>query len=533
MPVSHPDLIIRNAWIIDGSGAAGARGDLLVSGDTIAAMGDVDPHPGCVEIPGDGLALAPGFIDVHSHSDIAALAHPDCDSKTLQGVTTEVVGNCGFSAAPILGACREKVDAIWEDSPVEIDWADVAGYRRRLDRTPPAVNIAMLVGHNNVRASVIGYDDRQPAAEELRRMEELTRTAVAEGALGFSTGLAYSPGIFSRTPEVAALARAACEAGGDIYASHIRSEGDQLLESIDETIAVGEQSGARVQVSHLKASGAANWPKLDDAIARLEAAAARGMKITWDRYPYTASWTGLTNILPAWAFDGGTERLVARVTENETRSRLAEALRASRYQNAWETVIVAGVSEPSMRGLQGRSIAEIAGERGVDPAVCALDILRDDRCRPGAFFVNMDPQNMRRILGDPRCMIASDASARSASPDQQEGLPHPRAFGAFPRAVGNLVRDGLYPLEQAIWKSTGLPADVFRLDGRGRIRPGCAADLLLFDPAALADRATWEQPAQPPAGIRAVWVNGRMVVRDGAVTGERPGRFLPGKGARG
>ncbi len=527
------EILLRGGRVVDGTGAPMRRMDVLLRGDRIREVARKIPADASRVriIDLEERVVAPGFIDAHSHSDITLLHLPGCHSKILQGVTTEIIGNCGFSAAPLQGEGLERVRETWKRFDVEIDWTDFEGYRRRLEAAPPAVNVAALVGHNNLRAGIIGYADRPAAAEEIAGMAELARRAMQQGALGLSTGLAYSPGLFADTAELVELAAAVGEFGG-LYASHMRSEGDRLLESIDETLEIGRKARVPVQISHLKASGRSNWDKLDAAFDRIAAAAADGLPVYCDRYPYTASWTDLDTILPSWAFDGGTDRLLERLADPGHRERLVRELESSRHAGAWDRIRIAGTEKESLRSLEGRSILELARERGVPPPIFVLDLLREDRCRTGAFFFTMAEENMRRVLRHPRCVIGSDASARPFPLPPDASKPHPRAFGTFPRAVGDLVREGLFSLEEAVFRSTGLTARIFGLKDRGTIRKGAAADLVVFDPESLSDRTSWADPARPPSGIEQVWVNGRLAVDRGVPTGVAAGRFLPGPAAR-
>lgn len=522
--------IFRGALLVDGTGAEPAVGDLALAGERIAAAGSASGLPSDRSlrvVNCSGLAVAPGFIDVHTHGDLSLLAAPEASSHALQGVATVICGNCGTSAFPARGARAERLAEAAAELGLKASWQDLPGYLKRIESAPAAVNVGLLIGHGAVRDSFLGCEDREPTAAELRAMRDEVRKAVELGCLGMSSGLIYPPGVFARTEELVALAREAGRAGG-LYVSHIRSEGAGLEAAVEEFIRIGREAEIPVHLSHLKVSGQENWPKIDWLLERLEAARADGLRLSADRYPYTASETGLDMLLPSWAFDGGPGRLLERLTERTARSRLErEVAAAGAAPDFWERVVIGTVSEPSLRGLQGRTVAEVAAERRRPPIEVYFQTLIEDQCRTQAMFHRMSEGHLERILKLPWVAIGSDASPRGRAGPTAAGHPHPRGWGSFPRLLARYVRHRkVLSLAEAVRRMTSLPAEVFGLKERGRLQPGCFADLAFFAPDAFTDAATYREPKKPPKGLVHLFVNGRPVVLNGAETGERPGRLL-------
>ncbi len=522
------DFVIRNVRIVDGSGGPSFVGDVGIEGDRFAFVGRHCPDPGKGEIDGTGLAAAPGFVDVHSHSDYYLLIGPQAEGKVLQGVTTEIGGNCGYSAAPIFGRIREERAETYRGLfGLSLPWEGVEGYYRCLSDAGMSVNFGLLAGHNTIRSSVMYGSDRGPSTEELRTMVSVLDRAMAEGALGLSTGLIYPPACFAETAELAALCKAVAEKGG-IFTVHMRSEGNRLLEAIDEVIAAAEQSGVPLQISHLKTSGRKNWGKLDGAFDRIESARRRGVDVACDRYPYTASNTGLSAVLPDWAFEGGVERLLERLADGKERMRMAEEiLREHPETDYFSNIMICAVTRPESERFVARRVGECAEAEGKAPIDFIADLLIAERNMVDAIYFTMSPDNLRRILKKPYVMIGSDSGAKAYDGPLGEGNPHPRAYGSYPRVLQQFVREeGLLTLEEAVRKMTSQPLERVGVYGHGRIRERFAADLVLFDPERVADPATYEDPKQPPLGIRSVWVNGTIVVEEGRHTGARPGKIL-------
>lgn len=522
------DLKIVNGEVYDGTGAAAVRADVGVAGDRIAVVGDLAKAEARETVNAAGCHVSPGFIDVHSHSDAYLLIEPSAPSKTFQGITTEVVGNCGASAGPRLGSARMPTD--WQDKSYPGSWTTVAGYRMLLERVVPAPNVVLLVGHNNLRASVMGYDDRGPTSDELRTMERLLDEALAEGGAGLSTGLVYSPGMFAEPAEIVALARVAARHGG-LYTSHMRSEGSRLIEALEETLAVGRESGARVQISHLKTSGPANWSLIDRALDTIRRARADGVDAAADRYPYTASCTDLDVILPDWAAAGTRTEILGRLRDPATRARLRDELLAARGDGAyWTRVTIGSTRHPDHARYQGMPLVDVARDMGVEPVDAALRLITGDELSTGGIFFGMSEENLWRILAEPWVMIGSDGSLRSPEGPLSHDHPHPRNYGAFPRFLRAALDGRTVPVAEAVRKMTSLPADQFRLRDRGRIVPGFHADLAVWDPPALRDRADYGRPHQLADGMKMLVVNGTITLREGRLTGRRGGRLLqPGR----
>ena len=514
------DLLINGGEVLDGSGAPARRADVAISGERIAAIGDLSGAEARKIVSAAGCCVCPGFIDVHSHSDTFILLEPAAPSKIFQGVTTEIVGNCGASTAPRQGAYKMPTD--WREKNYPGAWSSVAEYRALLEQVQPAVNIVLLIGHNSLRAGVIGYDARAATATEIRAMADLLDRALAEGGAGLSTGLIYTPGLYSTPAEVRALATVAARRG-KIYTSHMRSEGDGLLEALDETLEIGRSTGIRVQVSHLKTSGRRNWAKVDAALDKIRAARAAGLHAAADRYPYTASCTDLDVILPDWAAGDGRDAVLARLRDEATRKKLRAELVDS---TDWDTVMVGSITRPDLAQFRGQRLTDIAAALGVEPVDAALHLLDVDELRPSGIFFGMSEANLWRILAEPWVMIGSDASIRALTGPLAVDFPHPRAFGTFPRLLRAALDGQTVPLPEMIRKMTSLAADHFQLKDRGRLTPGAFADVVVFDPATVRDCATFAVPRQYAEGIASVIVNGRLTLHNGEFTAVRGGRFL-------
>ena len=522
--------VLHGGTIVDGTGAEPAPGDLAVADDRIAAAGVLRlPADGTLPtvLNCSGLVVAPGFIDVHTHSDLTLLAAPEASTHLLQGVTTNVCGNCGWSAFPASGERAARMKEECEGYGLPFDWEDLTGFLKRVERTPAAINRALLVGHGAVRRPELGYANRDPNAEELEAMRGHVRRALDPGCLGISRGPVYPPGMYAKVEEIAEIGGVVAGAGG-LYASHVRDEGAGLEAAVEEFLRIGREGGLRVQFSHLKVSGQEHWHKIDWLLDRLEAARAAGLELFADRYPYTASETGLDVLLPRWAFEGGTEEELDRLKDRVARGRMEKEIAAANpAPEFWERVVVGSVEAPELAALQGRSIAEIAVERGRPPMEVYFEILIEDRCRTGAMYHKLSEEHLERILGLDWVMIGSDSSARGTGGPTSRGLPHPRGCGTFPRVIARYVREKkLLTLSQAVRKMTGLPAEAFGLKDRGVVRKGAFADLAVFDPRKFGDAATYRNPKAPATGLVHLFVNGRAVVINGKPTSERPGRLL-------
>jgi N-acyl-D-amino-acid deacylase len=519
---------IRGGAILDDSGLR--RADMAISAGRILRIGPY-LNPGANDLDAAGLVIAPGFIDIHCHSEFSALVYPRAESKVLAGVTTDVSGNCGGSPFPLVGEFRDSRQAEWGHHGLKLDWESAAEFYDRAEAAPCAVNRAFLAGHGALRAAVVGYADRPTDGRERRRMRRLLDEALEAGAFGLSSGLIYPPGCYADVEELADLARGVAEAGG-YYTSHIRDEGNELIEAIEEFLEVCRLAGVRGQLSHLKASGVANWPKTAEAIRRLRAAREQGLAITADRYPYLASMTDLDSLLlPNWAAAGGRQEELARLSDPTTRRRLADEIRG-RHPEAdyFERILVASVSPDGPQDVVGKNLRQLADAAGRDPLEVAFDLIIQHHTHASATYFSMSEENLRDILAEPYVAIGSDSSLRNLPADGEaarSGLAHPRAYGTPARFLGTYVREQkLMDWPEAIRRLTSLPADVVGLRDRGRLGAGAWADLAIFDRETISDRATYERPAVAPEGIRHVFVNGERVVADGRHTGLLPGRVL-------
>jgi N-acyl-D-amino-acid deacylase len=520
---------IRGAELLDDRHDR-VRVDVRIAGGRIERIA-AGLDPGDDDTDAAGLTLSPGFIDIHCHSGFAALLYPRAESKILAGVTTDVSGNCGTSPFPLTDDLLARRRNEWEPRGLTVDWSSAAGYFARADAAPSSVNRVLLAGHGSIRAAVVGYADRPTTGRERAEMRRLLADALAAGAFGLSSGLIYPPGCYADVEELADLAAVAADTGG-IYSSHVRNEGDGLLEAVEEFLAVVRRAGVRGQLSHLKASGPSNWPKAREAVERLRAARAEGFAVTADRYPYLRSMTSLDAfLLPNWAFEGGREAQLARLAHTATRRRIADEFRAAHPDEAFfGRITIAAVHPDGPQGAVGKTLRELGDEPGRDPLDVGLELLREHEAQVDVTYASMSEENLRIILAEPCVAIGSDAGLRNLpDPDAgpPQGLAHPRAYGTAGRFLGTYVREaGLMDWQEGIRRLTSLPADVLGLVGRGRIQEGAWADLVLFDRDAVADRATYRHPWATPAGIRHVVVAGEPVVRDGRHTGATPGRLL-------
>jgi N-acyl-D-aspartate/D-glutamate deacylase len=488
------DLVIRGASVYDGSGAPGRVTDVGVAADRIAAVGDLTTEPAARVVDATGLALAPGFVDVHSHDDFAVFLTPEMDFKVGQGVTTDVVGNCGLGAAPF-SAARVYLTFFGADprSSTLPEWDDYAGYLDAVDADPPSCNVSVLAAHGPLRIDAMG-DARRPAADaELAHMADALGAALDAGCVGFSSGLIYEPGRYADTAELVALAQVMGGIGG-LYATHMRDEGLHLLDAVREAIEIGERGGVPVQISHHKASNPAAWGLVRQSLALIDEARARGVDVTADQYPYTAGSTSLFAVVQ------NAEEGIAGPAD-------------------WTRIAVA--SAPGHPEWEGRTIAELGAAMDREPIDTAKAIIDAEGYGAVVIIHSMHEDDVRTVMAHPTTMIGSDGIPTLT------GKPHPRLYGTFARVLGHYSRDErVLPLEEAVHRMTGLPAAKFGLTDRGTIAEGAHADLVLFDPATVDDVATYEWPRRHPVGIQGVWVNGTAVVRDGEHTGARPGRAL-------
>ncbi len=503
------DIIVRGGTVFDGSGSAGRELDVVISGGKISALSRRTNERGVVEIDARGRAVAPGFIDIHSHGDGSLWEDPRSESLIRQGVTTIVVGQDGSSRAP-----RKKGGGAEDDSRNQFDgfrdlWASIA-------RVQPSVNVASMVGLGTIRDVVVGGDNRPATADELARMQQLVRGALADGACGVSTGLEYTPGAFAPLEELITLCKPLAGTGLP-YATHMRNEDDRVLEAIDEAIAVARGANCALQISHLKTQGPRNWHKLDDAFARVAAARAAGCDAAFDRYPYIAYQTGLTNLFPVWSRDGSNDAFLSRLGDPSTANRIrTETLGKVELIGGWNNVVIANVSNAADRAAEGQRLDAYAASQHGAPYETAVALLKRNHANVGMVGFAMSEDNLARILAHPHGMVCSDGGAFAVDGPSRRGHPHPRGLGTFPRVLGRYVRERkALTLAQAVNKMSALPASRIHLRDRGRLAPRMAADVAVFDPATVMDKATYEEPFQYPVGIDVVIVNGVVALRDG------------------
>ncbi|QHI68428.1 N-acyl-D-amino-acid deacylase family protein [Tichowtungia aerotolerans] len=517
------DLLIRNGSVLDGTGAEAVQADIGIRGEKIVEIGNLAGAEATTIIDATGQTVCPGFIDVHSHSDAYLLIDPRASSKVFQGITTEVCGNCGASVAPQLGDAKLPSD--WQDKPFPGTWSTVAEYRKLFEQVTPAVNEALLIGHNTLHRGVCGYDPRGAAPDELKAMSRALEQALDEGGFGMSTGLIYPPASAVPREEVVTLSKV-CAVKNKIYTSHMRSEGKQLLEAIDEALDIGRRSGVRVQISHLKTSGQANWHKIDAALEKIEAAIAEGLEVAADRYPYTAAQTDLDIILPDWAIQGGAEAELARLADSNVRKQIRDEVLEGRGEFGFSTVMIGSVENPKFHRFKGMKVDDAAKELGMEPVDALLHIIEQDKLRTGGIFFGMCEENMWRILAQPWVMIGCDASLRSPDGILSTDHPHPRAYGSFTKLLRASIDGQTVPLPEMIRKMTSLAAAQFRLKNRGELKAGNFADVVVFNSEAIAEKTTYQNPHQLSEGITTLLVNGTLTIKNGALTNKRNGRFL-------
>jgi len=516
-------ILIQGGTLCDGTGRAPVAADVLVQGEHVAVVGRLGHVEAAQTIDASGRVVCPGFIDPHNHSDLSIFADPTAKNYVAQGVTTLVVGNCGSSPAPVTDVNREAIhELLWGEASksVPIKWSSFSEYLTELEGLRKSVNIVALVGHGTVRAAVMGCEAREATGREVGEMEALVTEAMEAGAAGMSLGLMYVPGMYAGREELVRLAKVVGKYGG-VLATHMRNEGAGLIESVIEVISIAREAGAALEISHLKAAGRSNWGLARKALTLIEYYVWRGTDVSADAYPYDASSTFLSALLPGWVRAGGAEALLRRLKEPGTIERLREELKAGLMGERfikWGDVIIS--SSPSMRELEGLSLVDAARELGVDPLSAVVEVLTADKGLTEVIIRAMDPEEVAEVIAHPLVAVGSDGLVIP----EPKGKPHPRSYGTFPRVLGRLVRERkVMSLPEAVRKMTSLPARKFGLLDRGLIRPGMKADIVVFDPIVINDTATYEEPIREPEGVMHVIVNGEPVLMNGEHTSRKPG----------
>ena len=529
------DLVIRGGTLYDGSGKPPVAGDVAIKGDRIVAVGKVEGDA-AREVSAQGMAVAPGFINMLSWATESLIADPRSQSDIRQGVTLEVMGE-GWSMGPINATMKAQETERQGDIRYPIEWSTLGDYLAYLEKRGIAANVASFVGAATVRVHELGEGDVDPTPEQLDRMRALVRQAMNEGALGVGSSLIYAPGSYAETDELVALTGEAAKCGG-MYISHMRSEGDRIEEAVDELIDIARRSGAPAEIYHLKMAGRGNWGKLDAIVKKIEDARAEGLRITTDMYTYTAGATGLDAAMPTWVQAGGLEQWIERLKDPAIRARVATEMQTAGddWENLYfgagaDKMILSGFKNDALKPLTGKTLAEVAAMRGKSPEETAMDLVIEDGSRVGTVYFLMSEDNVRRQVQLPWMSFGSDAASQSAEGVFLKSGAHPRTYGNFARLLGRYVRDEkLISLEQAVYRLTTLPATTLGLAERGALKPGYYADVVIFDPATIADRATFEKPHQYAVGVRDVFVNGVAALKDGEPTGATPGRAVHGRG---
>jgi N-acyl-D-amino-acid deacylase len=533
------DVIIKGGTVYDGTGAESRRVDLAIRGDRIAGIGDFKNAKAKTIIDAKGLAVAPGFINMLSWSTESLIQDGRSQSEIRQGVTTEIMGE-GESMGPVNDPVREHMLREQSDIKYDIKWNTLAEYLRYLESRGISCNVASFIGATTIRENVIGFEDKQPTPEQLDQMRELVRKEMEAGALGIGTSLIYPPAFYAKTEELIELCKVAAKYQGK-YISHMRSEGNQLLEAVDELIRISREAGIPAEVYHIKAAGQPNWGKIDDLLSRIEAAQKEGLKITADMYTYTAGGTGLDACLPPWTEDGGYPALFKRLRDPATRQKIKAQVQtpSDEWENMYlaaggpEHILLSGFKSQKLKPLTGKTLAEVAKTRGKDPIDTAMDLIAEDESRVGTIYFMISEDNIKKELAKPWISFGSDEASQAPEGVFLKSNPHPRAYGNFARVLGKYVRDEkVLPMSDAIHRLSGLPATNLGLDHRGFLKEGMFADVVVFDPAKIADHATFEKPHQYTTGVKHVFVNGVQVLKDGEHTGAKPGRALWGPGKK-
>lgn len=530
------DVMIRGGTVYDGTGRPGVKGDVAIKGDRIAATGNLSKASATSIVDATGLAVAPGFINMLSHSESSLIIDGRSLGEIKEGITTQIFGES--SMGPLNDRMKQRRRQNQGDVKFDIAWTTLAEYLTWLEKRGISQNIASFIGAATLREYVIGLEDKPPTAAQLDEMRELVRREMEQGALGITTALIYPPAFFAKTEELIELCKVAAKYKGK-YTTHMRSEGNQLVEAVQETIRISREAGLAAEIYHLKASGEPNWSKMDQVIKLIEATRRQGIKLTADMYTYPAGGTGLDASMPPWVFDGGAEAAYRRLQDPETRKKIAEAVRTS--TNEWENlylltgspdrILLASFKSDALKPLTGKTLAEVAKTRGKDPVETIMDLVLEDRSRIGTIYFLMSEDNIKKQIRQPWVSFGSDAASMATEGVFIKSSTHPRSYGNFARLLGKYVRDEkVISLAEAIRRLSSLPATNLELDHRGFLKAGMFADVVVFDPQTIADRATFDSPHQYAVGVRDVFVNGIQVLKNGEHTGAKPGKALWGPG---
>jgi len=532
------DILITGGTVIDGTGTAGRRLAVAVERTRIEGLYKEFKASAPIVIDAEGLVVCPGFIDIHTHSDLTLLCNPLAESKIMQGVTTEVIGNCGSSPTPAIGDARDTLIEYAKNLNIEVDWATLDEYFLRIQNLQTSVNVAALVGAETVRRAVIGPGDMPPDEDQMNSMRNLVAEGMLQGAFGLSSGLIYAPGCYASTEELTSLASVAASFGG-IYTSHIRGESSTLVKAVEEAVRIGRDAHVRVEISHHKACGRRNWGSVRKTLLMIEEARSEGVDVAFDVYPYTAACTSLDSVLPPWAREGGFEKELERLRDPETRERLkretntlTDEWEASAAEDGWESIYPVGFRKTENRRFENRSITDIAKELGKDPTDAAFDLIQEEGMLLYAICHDINEDDVTTVISHPLASIGSDGESVCPYGPLGESIVHPRSYGTFPRVIRRYaIEKKVFPLEEAIRKMTSWPAERIGIKDRGILSRGMAADIVVFDPNRIKDKATFENPHQFPEGITHVIVNGSVTISEGAHTKERAGQVLRHKPA--
>jgi N-acyl-D-amino-acid deacylase len=534
---SEYDVIIRNGNIYDGSGGKAYKSDMAINGDTIASIGDLSNSKGRIEIDASGMAVSPGFINMLSWANISLIHDGKSQSDIRQGVTTEIMGE-GWSMGPLNEKMKQEEIELQGDIKYDIKWTTLGEYLEYLEKKGVSCNVGSFVGAGTVRINVLGYEDRAPNKEELERMKRLVRAAMEEGALGVGSSLIYAPNFYAETEELIELCKAASEYGG-MYISHLRSEGNRLLEAADELIRISKEADISAEIYHLKAAGESNWNKLDSLIKKINKARNEGLKLTADMYTYTAGETGLDAAMPPWVQEGGFKEWKKNLQDPQIKKRVMKEMKSptDKWENFFvaagtpENILLVGFITDSLKYLTGKSLLEVSKLRGKSPEETAINLVIDDNSRVETVYFLMSEENVRKNVALPWVSFGSDEGSLAPEGVFLKSNPHPRAYGNFARLLGKYVRDEkIIPLEEAIRRLTSFPAENLKLKNRGKLQTGYYADIVIFDPAKIKDNATYEKPHQYSDGVDHVFVNGVQVLKKGEHTGKTPGKVVRGPG---